>query len=124
MSRCDVLSPGTTGRCVMRDPDTRAAAGRDARKVIPQESHADFAPAAGRADPVAILQAQDAERLPELVPIRHGRMSLSPFSFLRGSAAVMAADLAAAPDTGLTVQLCGDAHLMNFGLFGSPERRL
>jgi uncharacterized protein (DUF2252 family) len=108
----------------MRDPETRAAAGRDARKVTPPESHADFAPAAGRADPVGILQAQDAERLPELVPIRHGRMSLSPFSFLRGSAAVMAADLAAAPDTGLTVQLCGDAHLMNFGLFGSPERRL
>jgi uncharacterized protein (DUF2252 family) len=73
---------------------------------------------------VAILQAQDAGRVPELVPIRHGRMGLSPFSFLRGSAAVMAADLAAAPDTGLQVQLCGDAHLMNFGLFGSPERRL
>src|SRR4051794_6149847 len=123
-SRCDVLSPGMTWRCVMRDPETRAAAGRDARKVTPPESHADFAPAADRADPVGILQAQDAERVPELVPIRHGRMGLSPFTFLRGSAAVMAADLAAAPNTGLTVQLCGDAHLMNFGLFGSPERRL
>jgi uncharacterized protein (DUF2252 family) len=108
----------------MRDPETRAAAGRDARKVTPPESHAELAPTAGRADPVDILQAQDADRLPELVPIRHGRMVLSPFSFLRGSAAVMAADLAAAPSTGLTVQLCGDAHLVNFGLFGSPERRL
>ena len=108
----------------MRDPETRAAAGRDARKMTPPESHAEFAPAAGRPDPVGILQAQDADRLPELVPIRHGRMGLSPFAFLRGSAAVMAADLAAAPSTGLTVQLCGDAHLMNFGLFGSPERRL
>jgi uncharacterized protein (DUF2252 family) len=92
--------------------------------MTPPESHAEFAPAAGRPDPVGILQAQDADRLPELVPIRHGRMGLSPFAFLRGSAAVMAADLAAAPSTGLTVQLCGDAHLMNFGLFGSPERRL
>ena len=108
----------------MRDPEIRAAAGRDARKVSPPESHADFAPADDRRDPVGILQAQDADRVPELVPIRHGRMGLSPFSFLRGSAAVMAADLAAAPNTGLTVQLCGDAHLMNFGLFGSPERRL
>jgi len=108
----------------MTDPETRAAAGRDARKVAPPESHADFAPAAGRPDPVSILQAQDADRVPELVPIRHGRMGLSPFAFLRGSAAVMAADLAAAPHTGLTVQLCGDAHLLNFGLFGSPERRL
>ncbi|MFF5295865.1 DUF2252 domain-containing protein [Paractinoplanes globisporus] len=108
----------------MRDPETRAAAGRDARKQVPPESHAEFAPAAGRPDPVSILQAQDAGRLPELVPIRHGRMSLSPFTFLRGSAAVMAADLATTPTTGLGVQLCGDAHLMNFGLFGSPERRL
>jgi uncharacterized protein (DUF2252 family) len=108
----------------MRDPETRAAAGRRARKVTPRESHADFAPPADRPDPVSILQAQDAGRVPELVPIRHGRMGQSPFSFLRGSAAVMAADLAAAPDTGLRVQLCGDAHLMNFGLFASPERRL
>ena len=108
----------------MRDPETRAAAGRDARKATPPESHADFAPADARRDPVGILQTQDADRVPELVPIRHGRMGLSPFTFLRGSAAVMAADLAAAPDTGLTVQLCGDAHLVNFGLFGSPERRL
>src|SRR4051794_26645137 len=94
-SPCGVLAPETTRRCVMRDPETRAAAGRDARKVTPPESHAEFAPPADRPDPVSILQAQDAGRVPELVPIRHGRMGLSPFSFLRGSAAVMAADLAA-----------------------------
>lgn len=108
----------------MTDPETRAATGRDARKRVPPESHAEFAPAPGRPDPVAVLSAQDAGRLPELVPIRHGRMVLSPFAFLRGSAAVMAADLATTPDTGLTVQLCGDAHLSNFGVFASPERRL
>ncbi|MFI5897745.1 DUF2252 domain-containing protein [Actinoplanes sp. NPDC051513] len=108
----------------MRDPETRTAAGRDARKRVPPETHAEYAPAAGRRDPVEILKAEDAGRVPELVPIRHGRMGLSPFTFLRGSAAVMAADLAAGPDTGITVQLCGDAHLSNFGVFGSPERRL
>ncbi|WP_433383901.1 DUF2252 domain-containing protein [Actinoplanes sp. CA-142083] len=108
----------------MRDPGSRAEAGREARKRVPVESHAEFAAAEGRRDPVAILQEQDATRVPELVPIRHGRMGLSPFTFLRGSAAVMAADLAATADTGLTVQLCGDAHLLNFGVFGSPERRL
>ena len=108
----------------MTDPETRAATGRDARKRVPPESHADFAPAPDRPDPVAVLSAEDAGRIPELVPIRHGRMVLSPFAFLRGSAAVMAADLAGTPATGLTVQLCGDAHLSNFGVFGSPERRL
>jgi uncharacterized protein (DUF2252 family) len=108
----------------MTDPDARVAAGREARKRVPVDSHAGYAPAPGRLDPVEILRAQDAGRVPELVPIRHGRMSLSPFAFLRGSAAVMAADLAAGPDTGLSVQLCGDAHLLNFGVFGSPERRL
>lgn len=108
----------------MTDPEARVAAGREARKRVPVDSHAGYTPAPDRPDPVGILQAQDAGRLPELVPIRHGRMSLSPFAFLRGSAAVMAADLAAGPDTGLNVQLCGDAHLLNFGVFGSPERRL
>ena len=108
----------------MRDPEARAAAGRDARKLVPLESHADYTPAADRADPLEILGAQDADRLPDLVPIRHGRMAASPFAFYRGAAAVMAADLAAGPATGLTAQLCGDAHLVNFGLFGSPERRL
>lgn len=77
-----------------------------------------------RPDPVAVLERQGRDRLPELLPIRYGRMAASPFAFLRGSAAVMAADLASQPHTGLTVQLCGDAHLLNFGLYASPERAL
>lgn len=85
---------------------------------------AEWAPAPGRPDPVAILRAQDERRLPNLLPIRYGRTSATPWTFLRGSAAVMAADLATQPSTGLEVQLCGDAHLANFGLFASPDRRL
>src|SRR5207249_3599182 len=77
-----------------------------------------------RADPVELLERQAVSRVPELVPIRYGRMLLSPFSFLRGAALVMAADLAGTPNSGLRVQLCGDAHLSNFGVFGSPERHL
>jgi uncharacterized protein (DUF2252 family) len=78
----------------------------------------------GRPDPVAVLVAQAETRVPELVPIRYGRMLVSPFTFYRGAAKIMAADLGSTPSSGLTVQLCGDAHLMNFGVFGSPERRL
>ena len=78
-------------------------------------------PPADRQDPIALLEEQAAERVPELVPIRYGRMSLSPFSFYRGAAYVMAADLAVTPQTGMRVQLCGDAHLANFGGFASPS---
>jgi uncharacterized protein (DUF2252 family) len=99
------------------------AAGKAARARLPVEAHAEFTPAPGR-DPVGLLIEQGASRIPELVPVRHGRMLVSPFTFLRGAALPMAADLAAGPDTGLRVQLCGDAHLSNFGAFGSPERRL
>src|SRR4051794_10860654 len=106
------------------DPAARAARGLQARAHAPLDSHADFAPAADRPDPVATLLAQATSRVPELVPIRHGRMLLSPFTFLRGSAALMAADLADTPASGLLCQVCGDAHLSNFGAFGSPERRL
>jgi len=102
----------------------RQALGREARKPAPRTSHGAWAPAPDRPDPIALLRAQDDDRLPDLVPIRWGRMSASPFAFYRGSAALMAADIAAAPRTGLTVQLCGDAHLSNFGLYGSPEREL
>jgi uncharacterized protein (DUF2252 family) len=102
----------------------RAANGREARSRAPRSSHAAFAPAPDRPDPVALLERQAATRVPELVPIRHGRMLASPFAFFRGSALVMATDLAEAPRTGLTVQLCGDAHLSNFGAFATPERRL
>jgi uncharacterized protein (DUF2252 family) len=95
-----------------------------ARVRVPPASHAELGPVPAGRDPVAVLAAQSATRLPELVPIRYGRMLASPFAFLRGSAAVMAADLAGTPASGLTSQLCGDAHLANFGVFGTPERRL
>jgi len=102
----------------------RAAAGKAARSAAPRSSHAAWEPPAGRADPVAILERQAATRVPELVPIRYGRMSASPFAFFRGAAAVMAADLATTPVSGLRVQACGDAHLSNFGAFAAPDRRL
>jgi uncharacterized protein (DUF2252 family) len=101
----------------------RTAQGKDARAVAPLESHAEFSPGRGR-DPVGLLLGQAASRVPELVPVRHGRMLVSPFTFYRGAALPMAADLAGTPASGLRVQLCGDAHLSNFGAFASPERRL
>jgi uncharacterized protein (DUF2252 family) len=91
---------------------------------VPRSSHGDFHPHAGRADPVTLLEEQAQTRVPELVPIRYGRMLVSPFTFYRGAARIMAHDLAATPRSGLTVQCCGDAHLSNFGVFASPERRL
>jgi uncharacterized protein (DUF2252 family) len=101
----------------------RAARGKDARAMTPLESHAEFMPSRTR-DPVGLLLEQAQSRVPELIPVRHGRMLVSPFTFYRGAALPMAADLAAAPVSGLQVQLCGDAHLSNFGAFASPERRL
>jgi uncharacterized protein (DUF2252 family) len=101
----------------------RAALGRDARAVAPLESHGEFRPASGR-DPVGLLLGQAASRVPELVPVRHGRMQVSPFTYYRGAALPMAADLAGTPAAGLRVQVCGDAHLSNFGAFASPERNL
>ncbi|MGZ4786036.1 MAG: DUF2252 family protein, partial [Acidimicrobiales bacterium] len=102
----------------------RAAHGKDARAKVSRTSHGEWAPAADRPDPLALLEAQETTRVPELVPIRHGRMAASPFAFYRGAANVLAADLAAVPHSGLRVQLCGDAHLANFGGFASPERSL
>ncbi len=104
--------------------EDRIALGRAARAEVPRRSHAVFVPAADRRDPVDLLEKQAAERVAELVPIRYGRMLVSPFTFYRGAAAVMAADLAGAPRTGLTSQLCGDAHLSNFGAYAAPDRRL
>jgi len=104
--------------------DERAAAGRAARRELPRSAHADWSPAPGREDPVAILERQAETRIPELIAIRYGRMLRSPFAFYRGGAAIMAADLAAVPSTGITAQLCGDAHLSNFGTFAGPDRRL
>jgi uncharacterized protein (DUF2252 family) len=102
----------------------REARGEQARKLVPPSSHSGWRPAAGRPDPVAVLEKQDATREPTLVPVRHGRMMVSPFTFYRGAAAIMASDFVATPVTGLGAQLCGDAHLSNFGAFASPERRL
>ncbi|HJY71043.1 MAG TPA: DUF2252 domain-containing protein, partial [Streptosporangiaceae bacterium] len=101
----------------------RVARGKDARAVAPLDSHAEFTPGGSR-DPVGLLLSQAKSRVPELVPVRHGRMLVSPFTFYRGAALPMAADLAGTPSPGLRVQLCGDAHLSNFGAFASPERRL
>ncbi len=102
----------------------RVAAGRDRRAAVPLEAHADIGAAAGRPDPIDLLTSQDANRLQELVPIRHGRMRVTPFTFYRGAAAIMAADLSRTSTSDLRVQLCGDAHLSNFGLFNGPDRRL
>jgi len=108
---------------VRREPKAaRAAAGVQRQTKVPLEAHADLVLPADRASALSILHAQDAHRVQDLVPIRYGRMLATPFTFLRGSAAVMAADLAAGPRTDLHVQLCGDAHLSNFGVFKSPER--
>jgi uncharacterized protein (DUF2252 family) len=102
----------------------RVARGKAARAEVPRFRHAVFEPAPGRVDPVKMLERQAKTRVPELVPIRYGRMLVSPFTFFRGAAKIMASDLAATPRSGLTVQCCGDAHLSNFGVFASPERRL
>jgi len=102
----------------------RAERGKAARAATPRSAHAGFEPGADRPDPLELLESQARTRVPELVPIRYGRMLVSPFTFYRGAAKIMAADLATTPDSGLTVQCCGDAHLSNFGLFASPERRL
>ena len=104
--------------------DERTARGLAARNQAPRSGHGRWEPAPGRPDPVALLQEQAESRVPMLVPIRYGRMLASPFTFYRGAALIMASDLAATPVSGVTVQLCGDAHLSNFGLFGSPERKM
>jgi len=104
--------------------DECRAAGKQTRERTPPSSHAGWRPAADRLDPVALLEAQNLTREPDLVPVRHGRMMVSPFTFYRGAAKIMAADLKDTPVAGLDAQLCGDAHLSNFGVFASPERRL
>ena len=107
-----------------RVTEERMAEGRARREAVPLEAHEAWAAPDDRPDPVGILEAQDATRVPELVPIRHGRMIVSPFTFYRGGAAIMAWDLSATPATGLRVQCCGDAHLSNFGVFAAPDRQL
>jgi uncharacterized protein (DUF2252 family) len=102
----------------------RQARGRQARSAAPRSAHGKWKPAATRPDPVALLAEQSEGRVPDLVPVRYGRMLLSPFTFYRGAAPIMAADLAAIPHSGITVQVCGDAHLSNFGVFATPERKM
>ena len=104
--------------------EERMLIGRAARQRTPREVHGDWTPAADRPDPIALLEDQATTRVAELVPIRHGRMAASPFAFYRGGALIMGADLASTPDSGIVAQLCGDAHLSNFGLFASPERHM
>lgn len=102
----------------------RRAWGKQARKRAPRGAVAGWQPQADRCDPIALLREQDRSRLPDLLPVRYGRMAASLFGFFRGTAAIMARDLSGTPESGLTVQLCGDAHLANFGAYGSPERAL
>src|SRR5690349_22995713 len=114
----------TTTRTSHPTLEERRARGAQARLDVPADSHLDWAPAADRPDPVALLDEQNRTRETDLVPVRHGRMMASPFTFYRGAAAVMAADLKDTPTAGLDAQLCGDAHLSNFGAYASPERKL
>jgi len=117
-------SPVSSLRRAQLAADERMARGRAARAQAPRSAHARWEPTPDRPDPVSLLQAQAVSRVAELVPIRYGRMLVSPFTFYRGAAVIMAADLAATPVSGITVQSCGDAHLSNFGLFGTPERQM
>jgi uncharacterized protein (DUF2252 family) len=119
----DTLVQDSQGERTHLSPEQRRALGKAARARVPREAHAELLPAAGR-DPVGLLIEQERARVPELVPIRHRRMLVSPFTFYRGAARIMAADLATTPSPGLRTQLCGDAHLANFGAYASPERRL
>src|SRR6185312_10282704 len=110
--------------CAQLNATERQAMGTEAAAQVPPEAHRGWEPAAGRRSPIVVLAEQEEDRLSDLVPVRHGRMMVSPFTFYRGAAAVMAEDLKGTPVAGLPAQLCGDAHLTNFGVFGSPERRL
>lgn len=118
------LAPAGAGLPEDSSPVARARRGKEARARTPRSSHGDWAPVASRPDPIDLLREQATTRVEGLVPIRHGRMGASAFAFFRGAAVVMASDLASSPNTGLDVQLCGDAHLANFGGFASPERSL
>jgi uncharacterized protein (DUF2252 family) len=117
-------STAGAGQSARRTPDERRGAGKRLREAVPREAHGTWRASADRAAPLSILRAADATRQAKLVPLRYGRMLQSPFTFYRGSAGAMAADLARTPSTKVYVQACGDAHLLNFGGFATPERRL
>jgi uncharacterized protein (DUF2252 family) len=119
-----LILPGRAGNGERQTSGERREAGRARRAVAPRAAQGDWRPKANRRDPIETLEESSRGRVPELVPIRYGRMLASPFAFLRGSAAVMAADLASTPVSGITGQICGDCHLANFGLFATPERNL
>jgi uncharacterized protein (DUF2252 family) len=125
-SKLDDKQPAavTSSKAAVLSPDERRAQGKALRDAVSRESQGGWKPPKGRHDPVEVLIASNDGRLPELVPIRFGRMLQSPFAFYRGSAAIMAADLASTPNSGLRVQACGDAHLLNFGGFATPERQV
>jgi uncharacterized protein (DUF2252 family) len=128
MSNHGTSGAGSTGEALAppapTDFDARREYGKSARRRTPRSVHEGWTPPADREDPVALLEEQATTRVPELVPIRHARMMVSPFTFYRGAALLMAADLAGTQVSGITTQICGDAHLSNFGVFGTPERRL
>ncbi|OLL31184.1 hypothetical protein BTH42_13335 [Burkholderia sp. SRS-W-2-2016] len=124
VSRSKAARAGKPPAAAYLTPDERAAQGRVIRDSIPRSSQAGWRTPEQRGDPVALLEQSNEGRLPALVPLRFGRMAASPFAFYRGAAAVMAADLATTPTSGLRVQACGDAHLMNFGGFATPERNV
>jgi uncharacterized protein (DUF2252 family) len=121
-----ISAPRTTTSVAKKRPtrEQRISRGKAARAEVPRASHAEFVAGSGRAEPLTLLMAEDATRVPELLPIRYARMASSAFAFFRGAALPMASDLATTPRSGLNVQLCGDAHLSNFGLFASPERHV
>jgi uncharacterized protein (DUF2252 family) len=121
-----IPAPRTTTSVAKKRPtrEQRISRGKAARAEVPRASHAEFVAGPDRAEPLALLMAEDATRVPELLPIRYARMASSAFAFFRGAALPMASDLATTPRSGLNVQLCGDAHLSNFGLFASPERHV
>ena len=117
-------SAGQAARVEHFSVGERVARGKAARADVPRSSHGDWEPAPLRVSPVELLEEQGRSRVPELVPVRYGRMLVSAFTFYRGAAYLMASDLAGMPRTGLHAQLCGDAHLSNFGAFAGPDRRL
>ncbi|MGZ5322071.1 MAG: DUF2252 domain-containing protein [Solirubrobacterales bacterium] len=123
-AKAPAKSPAKATAAPHLTPAERAERGKAARREVPRESHADYESTSKRPDPIDIIGAQSAKRVQELIPIRYGRMSESPFRFYRGAAAIMASDLATTPQTGIRAQLCGDAHMLNFRLLASPERNL
>ncbi|MGZ4392459.1 MAG: DUF2252 family protein, partial [Gaiellaceae bacterium] len=120
----ETAAPPTPRRVEHFTVAERKARGKAERAEVPRNVHAGWEPPAMRRDPVDLLEEQAKTRVPELVPIRYGRMLVSPFTFYRGAAYIMAADLAGTARTGLHTQLCGDAHLSNFGAYAAPDRRL